>query len=145
MKYLSAIFCFLIFSTIAFGQNENSIHIKLLNYSKNKVEFVLENISNDTLLIEQFYCEYKKNHFLAKSYTLSNDTLIINWSNNSDSINSPYKINYHIDGKRTSTSYTILPHGKICVSIKLFKNDFDKIKILKIRFNSADSISIKLK
>jgi len=145
MKYLSAIFCFLIFATMAFGQNENRIYIKLLNHSKIKVEFVLENISNDTLLIEQFYCEYKKNHFLVKNYTLSNDTLIINWSNNSDSINSPYKIKYQIDGKSTNTSYTILPHGKICISIKLFKNDFDKIKTLKIRFNSAESISIKLK
>ena len=144
MKYISTIFCLIIFANISFGQNASRISFKLLSHSKTKVNFKLENISNDNLLINQFYCEYKKQCFVAKSYSLINDTLIINWSNSIDSINSPYKIKYQMDGKRTNTSYTILPKEKICISINLNQGDYDKIKNLKIKFNLVDSIVVKL-
>lgn len=144
MKYISTILFLIIFVNKSIGQTANKIVFKFLDHSKTKFNFNLENISNDNLVINQFYCEYKKQCFVSKSYTLLNDTLIINWNNSIGSINSPYRIKYQIDGKLINTSYTILPNEKICISVNLKQSDFNKIKNLKINFNQVDSLVVKL-
>ncbi len=144
-RQTTTIIILIFISVSAFGQNANRVSIKSVSHSKNKIKFSLENISNDTLVIDQFdNCTYKKNRFVTSNYTLSNDTLIINWSNNKDLISSPYKIEFYIDGIMTNSAFTILPYRTIYFSIKLYQDDNDNIRMVHILLNSMDKLNFKL-
>lgn len=144
MKKILSIIFFAIIANTLFGLCPNKFSIELKKHSKNKIEFVLQNISNDTLLIEQFYCEYKRNQFIVKNYMLSNDTLMINWNSSKDEINSPYKINYHIDGEKIKSPFKVLPNAKLRISVKLSKDDFPNAKFICVQLNQTDKLNIKL-
>jgi hypothetical protein len=70
--------------------------------------------------------------------------LILNWSSNKNILQSAHSVDFQINGKKKESIIKFRPDEKLAISIRLYKTDFDKIKNLSIKFNSADCLSVKL-
>lgn len=98
----------------------------------------------DTLHIEDFNCVFKKNKYVVVGYTTSNDTLILNWNNRKETIQTSHPTNYYIDGTERKRTTKISPNDEYLIGIRLCNDDFKKVKSITIYLNSTDTISIRL-
>ena len=60
----------------------------------------------DTIIIEDFNgCLKKNNSYTISHYTISNDTLTLNWSSNKNILQSSHSVSYQIDGNKKVFNY----------------------------------------
>lgn len=145
MRNLLSISFVLLFANLVFAQNSSKVNLTVKKHSTKNISIELSNISSDTIIIEDFNgCLKKKNNYTVSNYTISNETLTLNWSSNKNILQSSHSVNYQIDGNKKYSIIKFNPNDKIAISIKLFKNDVDKIKNLRIKLNLVDSIVVKL-
>ncbi|MFM1828964.1 MAG: hypothetical protein RL624_1205 [Bacteroidota bacterium] len=144
MRNLLSISFVLLFAHLVFAQSTSKVNLTVKKHSTKNISIELSNISSDTIIIEDFNGCLKKNNYTVSNYTISNDTLTLNWSSNKNILQSSHSVNYQIDGSKKYSIIKFNPNDKMDISIKLFKNDFDKIKNLRIKFNLVDVIVVKL-
>jgi hypothetical protein len=144
MKKIFSISYLLLIVNFVFAQSASKVDLTLKKHSTKNISIELKNVSADTIIIEDFNGCLRKNNYTITNYTISNDTLNLNWSSDKKILQSSHSVSYQIDGKKRYSIIKFSPNDKIAVSIKLFKNDFDKIKNLKIKFNLVDIIVVKL-
>ncbi len=142
MKYFLTILLFFASSSLLFSQSPNNISVVIKSHTKSKINFSLQNISNDTIIIENFNCSFKKGKFIVTNYTLSSDTLHLDWIENSNKIMSSEPINYYIDGKKQQVIFKLSPKEKLPISILLFKNDLKRVNFICVKLNQTDSILV---
>ncbi len=144
MRTLLSISFVLLFASFVFAQSSSKVNLTVKKHSTRNISIELSNISSDTIIIEDFNGCLKKNNYIVSNYTITNDTLTLNWSSNKNILQSSHSVNYQIDGNKKYSIIKFNPNDKIDISIKLFKNDSDKIKNLRIKFNLVDIIVVKL-
>jgi uncharacterized membrane protein len=144
MKKLFTILVILAFTNFVSAQNPSKVNLTIKKHSTKKIDFELKNVSSDTIGIEDFRGLFKNKKFIISNYTIYNDTLILNWSSNKNVLQSAHSVDFQIDGKKKESTIKFRPNEKLAISIRLYKKDFDKIKNLSIKLNSADSLSVKL-
>lgn len=133
-----------LFANLVFAQSSSKVNLNVKKHSTKNLIIELNNVSADTIIIEDFNVCLKKKSYTISNYTISNDTLTLNWSSNKNILQSSHSVSYKIDGIKKHSIIKFSPNDKIAISIKLFKNDFDKVKNLKIKFNLVDSLVVKL-
>lgn len=134
----------LLLANLVFAQSSSKVNLNVKKHSTKNIIIELNNVSADTIIIEDFNGCFKKKSYTISNYTISNDTLTLNWSSNKNILQSSHSVSYKIDGNKKYSIIKFSPNVKMAISIRLFKNDFDKIKNLKIKFNLVDSIVVKL-
>ena len=137
-------FLFSIFALILFAQNSNTLSILISKRADNRIVFVLQNISKDTVYIEEFLCVQKRKKNFVNNYSISSDTLKIDFSLCNPVINSPYKIDYYIDGERIKKPFKFYPTQKLSLNVLLNRGDYKRFNFISIQLNQSDRISVKL-
>lgn len=135
---------FVVLTTAAFSQGSIGSKLTIKKQSKREIIFTLKNTSIDTLHIEDFNCVLKKNKYVVVGYTTSNDTLILNWNNRNETIQTSHPTNYYIDGTKTKRIFKISPNDEYLIGIRLCNDDFKKVENITIYLNSTDTISVRL-
>lgn len=144
MKQLYSILIILIIANIVSAQSSNFVQLKVQKQSTKKIDIEIKNVSKDIIIIEDFNTCLKNHRYIVSNYTISIDTLTLNWSSSKNNLQSSHSISYQVDGEKKYAVFKLNPNDKLSISIKLFKNDFDKIKMVKIKLNSNDTMVVKL-
>lgn len=144
MKALLLTF-FALFSSFAFCQVTSKSHLTIKKKSKKEILISLINDTDDTLFIEKFVTVYSKSKFNVFYYTVSNDTLVLDWSHRWNAVSTSHAVSYHLDGEPNKESFLIDPNEEILIRVPFLNSeDFYRIRYITIYFNLLEMTSISL-